>query len=86
MLSISISSFFLNSFISFQTWILSFQLNYNIQKDFSNSLQNDKTLAISKLKALADHNFKVAKMVQIFSDRVENIVVSSIFSFSHNVF
>ena len=33
-----------------------------------------KVLALSKFKVFADDNLKVAQMVQIQSDRVENIV------------
>ena len=38
------------------------------------SLPNDKTLALTKLKAFADDNFNVAKMMISVSNRVENIV------------
>ena len=57
-----------------------------------NSLPNNKILDKSKLKAFADNNIISAKMMIFVSDRVENIVgkekmlVTSIFSYSHNVF
>ena len=47
---------------------------------------------MSKFKAFADDNLKVAKMAKFVCDKVENVVgkremlVTSIFSFSHNVF
>ena len=55
-------------------------------------VHDDKILDKSKLKAFADNNIISAKMMIFVSDRVENIVgkgkmlVTSIFSFSHNVF
>ena len=51
-----------------------------------------KFLPLSKLKALEDENFNLAQNVQFLFVRVENIagkekmLVTSIFSFSHNVF
>ena len=59
---------------------------------FHNSLPNDKILDWSKLKVFADNKIKVLKMMIFVFDRVENTVgkekmlVTSIFSFSHNVF
>ena len=47
------------------------------------SLPNNKNVDSSKLKAKADDNLNAA--VMIFK-RVENMVGTSIFSFSHNVF
>ena len=52
---------------------------------------HDKTLDQTKLKAFADDNLNVTKMVISIFDRVENIVgkgeiaCTSNFSFSHNV-
>ena len=57
-----------------------------------NSLQNNKTLDLSKLKAFADDRSNVTQNLKFVSGRVENIVekekilVTSIFSFSYNVF
>ena len=42
-----------------------------------NPLPDNKILALTKFKALADDNFNLAQMVQCFSDRVENIVGKS---------
>ena len=39
-----------------------------------NPLPDDKMLTLSKLKAFADDNFTVAKMVKFLYERVENIV------------
>ena len=39
-----------------------------------NSLPNDKSLTLTKLKAFADIKFNVAKMMIAIFDRVENIV------------
>ena len=39
-----------------------------------NPLPKDKILDLSKFKALAEDNFNVAKMVQFYYDREENIV------------
>ena len=39
-----------------------------------NSLSDDKILPLSKLKASADNNFNVAKMVHFFCDGEANIV------------
>ena len=57
-------------------------------------LPNDKNLALNKIKAFADQkfNFDFAKMIISVFDKVKNIVgkekmlVTSIFSFSRNVF
>ena len=38
-----------------------------------NPLQDNKILALSKLKALADNNFIVAQIVQFFSEGVQSI-------------
>ena len=38
------------------------------------SLPNDKILALTKLKAFADHKFNAAKIVISFYDKAENIV------------
>ena len=52
----------------------------------------DKIFVLSKLKVLADNNFNVAKMLQFLLEgwkilwEKEKMLVSSIFSFSHNVF
>ena len=57
-----------------------------------NSLPNDKILALIKQKAFADDIFSIAKMMISVFDKIETIVgegensVTSIFSFSHNVF
>ena len=40
-----------------------------------NSLPDDKTLALLKLKATADENFIVAQTALTFCDRVEKILV-----------
>ena len=39
-----------------------------------NSLPHGKSLDLSKLRTFADDNFKVAQMVQVCCDRIENIV------------
>ena len=39
-----------------------------------NPLPNDKILDWSKLKAFADDKLKVAKVIMLLSDNVENIV------------
>ena len=54
-------------------------------------LPKDKIWALTKLKEFVDDKFNVAKMQISLFDRVENVVekekmVTSIFSFSHNVF
>ena len=51
------------------------------------SLPNDKILDWSKLKVFADdkNDLQLETMIFVF-DRVENIEVTSIFSFYHNVF
>ena len=36
-----------------------------------NPLPNDKMLAFSKLKALADYNFNVAQMMQVLFERID---------------
>ena len=57
-----------------------------------NSLPNDKILGWSIFKAFADDKIKVGENLKTVYGRVENIVgkekmlVTSIFSFSHNVF
>ena len=51
-----------------------------------NSLPNNKILGWSKLKTFADDKLKVAKIMNFVFDSVENIVVTSIFSFSQKVF
>ena len=57
-----------------------------------NPLPDDKTLDQTKLKAFADDKLNVTKMIVSVFDRVENIVgkgeivCTSNFSFSHNVF
>ena len=51
------------------------------------ALTDNKTLALSKLKANADNNFIATQMVRFFSERIQNIVGKrEIFSFSYNVF
>ena len=56
------------------------------------SLPHDKIFHQSKLKVFADYKLKVTKMIMSVFDRVENIVgkgeivCTSNFSFSHNVF
>ena len=40
----------------------------------SNSIPDDKILALSRLKLFADDNFIVAQMVQFLRERVDNIV------------
>ena len=60
--------------------------------DSFNSLPNDKILDWSKLKAFADDKINVANMMIFVFDRVktlwekEKMLVTSIFSFSLNVF
>ena len=57
-----------------------------------NPFPNNRFLDWTKFKAFADNKIREAKMMIYDSDRVENIVgigenaVTSIFSFSHNVF
>ena len=57
-----------------------------------NSLPNDKFLNLSKLKAFADDKVNLAEKLKLVLGGVENIVgkeemlVTSIFTFSHNVF
>ena len=57
-----------------------------------NTLPNDKIFHWSKLKACADDKINVTEILRFVWRRVENIVgkekmlVTSIFSFSHNVF
>ena len=59
---------------------------------FFNSLPNSRIFDWSKLKGFADNKSNMAQVIAILFDRVENIVgkekmlVTSIFSFSHNVF
>ena len=48
-------------------------------------LPNDKILDVTKLRAFAVNKLNVAKMKISLFDRVENTVVTSIFSFSHSV-
>ena len=50
-----------------------------------NSSPNDNFLDWSKLKAFADEKLNLAKKLKFFLGRVENMMVTSIFSFSHNV-
>ena len=56
------------------------------------SLSDDKNIYLSILKESADENSKAVKLMEFFYGVVENIVekekmmVTSIFSFSHNVF
>ena len=38
------------------------------------AMPDNTILALSKLKAFADNNFILAKMVQLLSERIENIV------------
>ena len=60
--------------------------------DYFNSLPNDKILDWSKFKAFADDKINVNEQLKSGLGRVENILgkggnaVSSIFSFSRNVF
>ena len=57
-----------------------------------NSLPNDKIMALTKSKASADDKCNVAKMMIFVFDSSEKLwekekmLVTSIFSFSHNVF
>ena len=52
---------------------------------FPNSLQNNKTLALSKLKAFADDNFSLAQMVHVLYDGIErNIGKKNKILVSHN--
>ena len=63
---------------------------------YINSLPNDKNVGLSKLKALADNKINMVRKFKSVLGRVENTVgklwekekmlVTSIFSFSHNVF
>ena len=54
------------------------------------TLYHDKFLDWSKLKAFADDKINVTEKQKFFMQSIENIVgkglVTSIFSFSHNVF
>ena len=50
------------------------------------SLPNNKILDSSKIMVFADDKVKVSLFTKFVLDWVENIVVSSIFSFSHNVY
>ena len=43
-------------------------------RTLSNSLQNDKILDQSKLKAFADDKLKVIQMAKFVLDKIENIV------------
>ena len=59
----------------------------------SNSLPNDNSLDLTKFKAFADNNLNVAKMVISLSlteqkthREKKKMLVTSIFSFSYNVF
>ena len=64
---------------------------FNCYKSFD-SLQKDKILDITKLKAFADDNLNVAKMTISLVERVENtegkgkMLVPEFFFFSHWVF
>ena len=55
-------------------------------------LPDDKILALSKFKAFTDGKFNVTQIIKFMFHRAENIVgkkemlVASIFFFSHNVF
>ena len=57
-----------------------------------NSLPNDRFLNLSKLKAFADDKVNLAEKLKLVLGGVENIVgkeemlVTSIFTFSHSVF
>ena len=45
-----------------------------------------RVVRLPKLNAFADKKLNVDKMVLYFLYRVQNILVTSIFSFSHNIF
>ena len=68
-----------------------FSFSHNISYSI-NSLPNNKILDLSKLKTFADYNVKVFQRLNFVLEREENIVekekmvVTSIFSFSHNVY
>ena len=56
-----------------------------------NPLPDDQILALSNLKAFADNKVNITPCIKFVFHRIENIVgkgenVTSIFSFSHNVF
>ena len=53
---------------------------------FFNPIPDDKSLDVIKLKACADDKINFAQMMSSVFNSVENIVVTSIFSFSLNVF
>ena len=57
-----------------------------LQRKTFNSLPNDNFLEWFKLKAFADDKIKVAEKMKIGLGGIENIVVTSIFSLSHNGF
>ena len=67
-------------------------INVKLHKMYFNHLPYVKILTLSELKAFADDKINAAQMMISVFDRVENIVgkgimlVTSIFSFSHNVF
>ena len=49
-------------------------------------LPNDKILYWFKLKAFADDKMNLNEIFKLVFEKVENIVITSIFSFSNNVF
>ena len=63
-----------------------------LQVSYINSLPNDRILNLSKFKAFADDIIIVTQILKLVLERLENIVgkgqmlVTSIFSFSKNVF
>ena len=57
-----------------------------LQFPLRNSLPNDKSLGWFKLKELTDNKINVTDQVKFGFGYMENIVVTSIFSFSYNFF
>ena len=68
-------------------------LNHEIQKNLIlNTLPHDKMLGLSKMKAFADKKINMIQKLKRLFHRIENwgekekMLVTGIFSFSHNVF
>ena len=63
------------------------QINQStVFQSFPLTLPKDKSLNQTKLKAFADDKINVTENMKFVLERVKRIVVTSIFSFSHNVF
>ena len=74
-------------------WLQQSRLKFLSSDMRANSLSNDKILEVTKFKAFADDKLNVPKMIISVFGKLENIegkgkkmLVTSIFSFSHNVF